>query len=372
MSVNTTLAGLSQTASSNGPDGTVDPPSTVDDGIRYALSFIATLRDGKGFTTPVVLASAATTDIGAQNAMGVEISGTTTITSFGTNYNGPRLLRFTGALTLTHNASTLILPGAANITTAAGDTCIAMPKTTAGTADGWAVLSYQKASGAPVAAASQGNLLINGNFNINQRAYVSGVATTGANQYTLDRWRVVTSGQNLTFAASGNGNQVTAPAGGLEQVIEGANIGFSAAVINWVGTATCTVDGNAKSKGDAVTLTPGTNCTVKFTGGTVSQAQLENGSTPTAFQFRPVPVELALCQRYYETVDLSIVATGASVVAMSSNFVVPKRATPTFARISGGLSSGTAPDSISATATSYYFQRVAGNAGGLYSATAEL
>ncbi len=148
MSVNTTLSGLSQTAASNGPDGSVDPPSTVDDAIRYALSFIASLRDGKGFATPVVLASASTTDIGAQNSLGVEISGTTTITSFGTTYNGPRFLRFTGALTLTHNASNLILPGGANITTAAGDCAVVIPKTTAGTADGWQVISFQRGGAA--------------------------------------------------------------------------------------------------------------------------------------------------------------------------------------------------------------------------------
>jgi hypothetical protein len=46
MPVNTTLASLSQTASLNGPDGSVDAPSTLDDAIRYALSFIAQLRDG--------------------------------------------------------------------------------------------------------------------------------------------------------------------------------------------------------------------------------------------------------------------------------------------------------------------------------------
>lgn len=50
MAVNTTLAGLSQTAASNGPDGSADPPSSLDDAIRYALSFIAQLRDGNGFT----------------------------------------------------------------------------------------------------------------------------------------------------------------------------------------------------------------------------------------------------------------------------------------------------------------------------------
>jgi hypothetical protein len=54
MAVNTTLAGLSQTAASNGPDGTTDAPSTLDDAIRYALSFTAQLRDGNGFTAGAI------------------------------------------------------------------------------------------------------------------------------------------------------------------------------------------------------------------------------------------------------------------------------------------------------------------------------
>ena len=47
MSVTTTLAACSTTVSLNGPDGAVDAPSTLDDSIRYALSFVATLRDTK-------------------------------------------------------------------------------------------------------------------------------------------------------------------------------------------------------------------------------------------------------------------------------------------------------------------------------------
>ncbi|MES2401883.1 MAG: hypothetical protein V4573_17965 [Pseudomonadota bacterium] len=223
-------------------------------------------------------------------------------------------------------------------------------------------------------AQSLRNLLMNGNFNINQRAYVSATATTVANQYTLDRWRVVTSGQNLTFAASGNGNIVTAPAGGIEQVIEGANIGGTTHVINWTGTATCTVDGVAKAKGDTVALTPGTNCTVKFIGGTVGQAQLERGAKATPFEFRPVSVDLALCQRYYETVELGFLLTTGSVTAVAGtgNFIVPKRAVPTLVRLGAGLGGFGPPDIITATATGYYFQRASTNCGGLYSASAEL
>lgn len=56
MTINTTLAGLSQTASLNGPDGSADLPSSLDDAIRYSNSFIAMLRDGAGFTAGAVAA----------------------------------------------------------------------------------------------------------------------------------------------------------------------------------------------------------------------------------------------------------------------------------------------------------------------------
>lgn len=144
------------------------------------------------------------------------------------------------------------------------------------------------------------NKIINGNFGINQRGYVSGTATSGANQYTLDRWRVVTSGQNLTFSASGTGNIVTAPAGGIEQVIESLNIEGGTYTLSWTGTATGAVNGSAISNGGQVTLTANTNATIKFSSGTVSLVQLEVGSVATPFENRPIGTELALCQRYYE------------------------------------------------------------------------
>lgn len=140
MPVPSAITDLSQTAASNYPSGS-DSPTVLDDVQRAQASFIAQLRDGKGHSAPVTLASAATTDIGAQNSLFVEISGTTTITSFGTTYNGPRFLRFTGALTLTHSAN-LYLPGAANIVTVAGDLCVAVPNSGS---TGWNVYLYQRA-----------------------------------------------------------------------------------------------------------------------------------------------------------------------------------------------------------------------------------
>ena len=149
------------------------------------------------------------------------------------------------------------------------------------------------------------NLIINGDFKVNQRGYVSGTATTTANQYTVDRWRVVTSGQNVTLASSGNGFIATAPAGGLEQVIEGSSIAAGTYTINWTGTATCTVGGTARVKGASFSVTANTNLTVRFSSGTVSQVQLEQGSVATAFEVRPIGLEFMLCQRYYQTILFS-------------------------------------------------------------------
>jgi hypothetical protein len=90
--------------------------------------------------TEADVASASTTDIGIQNSNFLRITGTTTITSFGANYRGPRYLRFAGAVTLT-NSSTLVLPGGTDFTTTAGDVLVAIPKATSGTADGWYIVS---------------------------------------------------------------------------------------------------------------------------------------------------------------------------------------------------------------------------------------
>lgn len=169
MPVPSAITDLSQTAANNYPSGS-ESPITADDYFRAHASFIALLRDGKGFTDMVTLASGSTTDIGGQNAMAVEITGTTTITSFGTTYNGPRFLRFTGALTLTHNATSLILPGGSNITTAAGDTCIAIPNSSA---NGWVVLAYQRGANNPDRAASGAN------SDITSMSALTAITTTG-------------------------------------------------------------------------------------------------------------------------------------------------------------------------------------------------
>jgi len=120
MPVPSSIADLSTTAGSNNPPGS-ESPSLIDDYLRTQASFIALLRDQTAFA-PQTIASAATTDIGAAVSNVIYVSGTTTITALGTAAAGViRTVRFLAALTLTHNATSLILPGSANILTAAND-----------------------------------------------------------------------------------------------------------------------------------------------------------------------------------------------------------------------------------------------------------
>jgi hypothetical protein len=193
--------------------------------------------------TETDIASAATTDIGAQNSNFLRVTGTTTITSLGTNYRGPRFLRFESAVTLTNGAN-LILQGGANYTTTAGDILIAIPKATLGVADGWcvvipglipngsvttakiadnAITSAKIAAGAvlPVDLANGGaelgprNRIINGDMRIDQRNNGNSVSLNNSFAYTIDRWGVaafgggVVSVQRVTDAPSGFTNSLS-------------------------------------------------------------------------------------------------------------------------------------------------------------------
>ena len=96
-----------------GPTGATGPTGT----------FGGTASSTAEFLTGTAIASASTINLNTATGNRVHITGTTAITAV-TLTRGPRTLIFDGILTLTHNATTNNLPGAANITTAAGDRAI--------------------------------------------------------------------------------------------------------------------------------------------------------------------------------------------------------------------------------------------------------
>ena len=88
------------------------------------------------------LASAATADLGSLLQTFINITGTTGITSFGTGANLLRVVRYSGILTLTYNATSLIVLGGGNRTTAAGD--IGIYRSDA--SGNWREISYSSAA----------------------------------------------------------------------------------------------------------------------------------------------------------------------------------------------------------------------------------
>jgi len=140
-----TALGLEQVGNTSDAD---KPVSTAQ---QAALNTKLNLSGGKmtgaiNEATIVALASAATVAIGAAAANTVTISGTTTITAFDAATTGTRrMVRFIGAMTLTHS-SALQLPGAANIVTASGD----IAEFVAFSSTAWICTQYLPISGGPV------------------------------------------------------------------------------------------------------------------------------------------------------------------------------------------------------------------------------
>lgn len=321
MPVPASISDLSTTPASNFPAGS-ESPSTIDDYLRTYASYIALLRDGKGQSAELTLASAATVDIGASNSPFVNITGATTITSFGTNYTGARFIRFSGVLTLTHNATTLILPGGANITTAAGDACIAVPY-----ASGWRVVVYTPFGAAYVTPA-----------NAQTQTYTAFTSAGTAPAYTLtpspaisayaagQRFRVKfhaggTTGSN-TLNVNGKGALHLKQYDATGTKVAGVVASGQLADVEYDGTdfvildplpvvATTTQKGSVQLSTNSVAQ-GGTNVTDALTPAALKAAQIQpgtvvNSTSGTAIDFTGIP---AWVNRI--TVTFSVVSTSGS------------------------------------------------------------
>jgi len=166
----------------------------LDDNLRELQGAVVRGLSHKGAD----IASATTTDLGAVEGLAHDITGTTTITGFGTVRAGIwKIIKFEGALTLTHNATSLILPGGANITTADGDVALVISEGSGN----WRCLSYQKASAAPLLMAPITNSL-GADVNMNNTAnYFDGPSVA---QGTAGTWFV--SGSVVVLDSAGAGS----------------------------------------------------------------------------------------------------------------------------------------------------------------------
>lgn len=204
-------------------------------------------------------------------------------------------------------------------------------------------------SGPNTSPLSNRNVVINGGFNVNQRSYVSGAAV-GANLYGHDRWKMAASGDTYTFSTTANKTTVTIPASKvLQQVIEGVNLVTDTYTLSWEGTAQGKIGaGSYGSSGITSSITGGTNTTIEFGPGTVTNVQLERGSKSTPFEVRNVGLEVSLCQRYCEVVVACVAgyANAASAQMASPLVFVTKRATPTASLVSNTVLVNTSSVSI--------------------------
>lgn len=185
------------------------------------------------YAAEAAIASASTTDLASGSSNLVSISGTVTITSFGSNatttnpiYRG----RFLGILTLTHNATSLILPGGANITTAAGDCFVAKYEGSGN----WRVIDYTPASGQSVAGSPGGlTTITSGSFGAVTLLDITSIPQTyralvlhifEASNTVATRALRVSVNTGLGLGAAGNDSNYTQTAGATVTQTVASNI----------------------------------------------------------------------------------------------------------------------------------------------------
>jgi len=192
----------------------------------------------------------------------------------------------------------------------------------------------------PSTPLSHRNLIINGDFRINQRGKAARTTTSSA--YNFDRWfwdgTYLYQGiedvnvRNGTFTLGWTDSSSDITAGWILSTDttagDGPNSGLTYASI---------------SSGGQITVNEGTEYSkhlwIRF-GGTVanlSKVQIEEGSSATPFEHRSYGDELARCQRYFEKHTISTgyahicmgQATNSTSVLFTMPFLVEKRIIPT-------------------------------------------
>jgi hypothetical protein len=195
------------------------------------------------------------------------------------------------------------------------------------------------------------NVVINGGFTVNQRAYVS-AAVLASGSYGHDRWKGGASGGDYSFTQLASDTTITIAANKtLIQVIEDKNVQATSYVLSWTGTCTARYAVNSATPAGAYAASPilitgqtvGTTMSIEFgngaSSGTLGKVQLERGTATTqatSFEQRPFQSELMLCQRYYFRMKVGAIGeqfgvgfnNSTSIGQFHSSFPVQMRAAP--------------------------------------------
>ena len=185
-------------------------------------------------------------------------------------------------------------------------------------------------SGGTVAMASsfKRNILINGNYLINQRGYVSGTATASGT-YMHDRWKSTTTNSNYTFTQGTPDTTITIAAGTIAQIVETVNVAGGVYTLSWTGTATARIAINGGTTSGSYAASPittssataGQTITVEFSTGTLGKVQLEPGTIATPYERQIYSDQLVQCQRYFSKSYNTDVAVGTvTAVGSYSNY----------------------------------------------------
>jgi len=231
------------------------------------------------------------------------------------------------------------------------------------------------------------NLLINGDGRVNQRAFAGGALA--ANTYGYDRWRALGAASAITF-----GTTTISLQGTNCQIMESPDVGnatVTVSVSNPSGPITVSLQPDGTTVTTATGIIPAGAGLQKVTlpipatltgnvfvlltvAGTVTidgpakraGIQLELGSVASPFERRLIPLEMMMCQRYYEARGAYLNGYGAAStsVAFDIPFAVPKRAAPTITWPSIGYANCSGINTVSISTSRFIAQYTATSLGG--------
>lgn len=227
--------------------GTTDPSADTANWIRaHSLSGVS--AGTVELLTGAAIASAATVNLDTSTGNRVHVTGTTTITAV-TLTRGPRTVIFDGILTLTHHATNNNLPGAANITTAAGDRAIYE-------SDGTTVycVAYTRKDGTPVVTSANGLVYLS-TVTASSSATVD-IETTFSSAY--DAYLLVCSGVTVSNDAVFLNLRMK-----LGTYLSTATYGFARSILSTDGASTSVA---VSSAGETSTEIPLADATVSSSG----------------------------------------------------------------------------------------------------------